>query len=77
MRGTSVDIAIDSYVPTSIGSTEWGLIADAARLLKWGRPWHELPDAIARLSGRPPAGPVREILKAHRGAIEQQALDAP
>jgi len=31
MRGTSVDIAIDSYVPTSIGSTEWGLIADAAR----------------------------------------------
>ena len=52
------------------------VIADAARLLKWGRAWHELPDAIARLAGRPAAGPVRDILKAHRAAIEQQALDA-
>lgn len=51
------------------------VIADAARLLKWGRPWHELPDTIARLAGRPAAGPIREILKAHRSAIEQQALD--
>jgi hypothetical protein len=51
------------------------VIADAARLLKWGRAWHELPEAIARLAGRPAAGPVGEILRAHRNLIEQRAAD--
>jgi len=60
--------------PAAVGSSE--VIADAARLLKWGRAWHELPEAIARLAGRPAAGPVREILKAHRRLIEQRAIDA-
>lgn len=59
--------------PAAAGAGE--VIADAARLLKWGRAWHELPDAIARLAGRPAAGPVREILKAHRSLIEQRAID--
>ena len=60
--------------PVAAGAKE--VIADAARLLKWGRAWHELPDTIARLSGRPAAGPILEILKAHRATIERQALDA-
>jgi len=72
--GPAVAAAMTPATAHAPGTKE--VIADAARLLKWGRPWHELPDAIARLSGRPPAGPVREILKAHRGTIEQQALDA-
>lgn len=47
------------------------VVADAARLLKWGRDWHELPEAISRLAGRPSAAQVRDILKQHRAAIEQ------
>ena len=68
--------AVAAMAPAANAYGAKEVIADAARLLKWGRPWHELPDAIARLAGRPAAGPVREILKAHRGTIEQQALDA-
>jgi hypothetical protein len=49
------------------------VIADAVRLLRWGRQWHELPDSIARMAGRPAAAQVTTILRAHRAAIEQQA----
>lgn len=49
------------------------IIKDAARLLSWGREWHELPEAIARIAGRPDAQQVRHILKSNRSAIEQQA----
>lgn len=49
------------------------VIADAVRLLRWGRQWHELPDSIARMAGRPAATQVTTILRAHRAAIEQQA----
>lgn len=47
------------------------VVADAARLLKWGRAWHELPEAISRLAGRPSLAQVRDILKQHRSALEQ------
>jgi hypothetical protein len=49
------------------------VVRDAIRLLSWGREWHELPAAIARMAGRPKTAKIRRILKANREAIEQQA----
>jgi hypothetical protein len=48
------------------------VVADAVRLLKWGREWHELGEAIARMAGRPGVGEIRRILRAHKNAIEKQ-----
>ena len=30
------------------------MIADAARLVQWGRKWYELAELIARMADRPP-----------------------
>jgi hypothetical protein len=53
-------------------TTITAVVKDAARLLTWGRAWHELPDAIARMAGRPNAQQVRQILKSSKAAIEQR-----
>jgi len=53
-------------------TTITAVVKDAARLLTWGREWHELPEAIARIAGRPNAQQVRQILKSSRSAIEQR-----
>jgi hypothetical protein len=39
------------------------VIADAARLVQWGRKWYELPELIARMAERPSLPEVRLILK--------------
>jgi hypothetical protein len=49
------------------------VIADAVRLLNWGRPWPELASLIARLADRPAEAEVWEILRRHRAEIEAQA----
>jgi hypothetical protein len=49
------------------------VIADAARLVQWGRKWHELAELIARMADRPPLAEVRRILKDHKTAIEKTA----
>ena len=49
------------------------VIADAVRLVQWGRKWFELPELIARMSGRPPLAEVRRILKEHRSAIDAKS----
>jgi len=48
------------------------VVADAVRLLKWGREWHELTELIARMAERPPAAEVRRILRTHKASIEAQ-----
>jgi hypothetical protein len=48
------------------------VVADAIRLLGWGREWHELPDLIARMADRPPSAEIRRILRDHKSAIEKQ-----
>ena len=57
------------------GSTEAQVIADAVRLLKWGRQWHELPEAIARIAGRPGVVEVRKCLRSFKAEIEREATD--
>jgi hypothetical protein len=49
------------------------VMADAVRLLKWGKEWHELVDLITRIADRPPAAEVRRILRSHKAEIEMQA----
>jgi hypothetical protein len=51
------------------------IIGDAVRLLKWGKPWHELAELIARIADRPPAAEIRKILRSHRSEIEKAAAD--
>lgn len=53
-------------------TTVTAVVKDAARLLSWGRDWHELPEAIARIAGRPGVQQVRQILHSSRSAIEQR-----
>lgn len=49
------------------------VIADAARLVQWGRKWYELAELIARMADRPPLADVRRILKDNKAAIERKA----
>jgi hypothetical protein len=53
-------------------TTVTAVVKDAARLLSWGRDWHELPEAIARIAGRPSAAQVRQILRSSKAAIEER-----
>jgi len=53
-------------------TTVTAVVKDAARLLSWGRDWHELPEAIARIAGRPSAAQVRQILRSSKGDIEER-----
>ena len=48
------------------------VIADAARLVQWGRKWFELPELIARMADRPALPDVRRILKENKAAIEKK-----
>lgn len=49
------------------------VVADAVRLIVWGRKWHELVELIGRFAGRPPASEIRRILKDNRSSIEKAA----
>jgi hypothetical protein len=49
------------------------VIADAVRLLGWGKQWHELADMIARLSERPSPSEIRRILRTYRDQIDAVA----
>jgi hypothetical protein len=56
--------------PTRLEAT---VIADAVRLISWGREWPQLAALIARLADRPPESEVWEILRRHRAHIESCA----
>jgi hypothetical protein len=49
------------------------VIADAARLVQWGRKWFELPELVARMADRPSLPEVRRILKENKSAIDEKA----
>jgi hypothetical protein len=52
------------------------VMADAIRLVQWGRKWFELPELIARMADRPSLPDVRRILKENKLAIEKKVGDA-
>jgi hypothetical protein len=49
------------------------VVADAVRMLNWGREWPQLAGLITRLAGRPTESEVWDILRRHRAAIEARA----
>jgi hypothetical protein len=49
------------------------IVADAIRLLKWGKSWHELAELIERIAERPSAAEIRKVLRANRTEIEKAA----
>lgn len=49
------------------------VVADAVRLLGWGRQWHELAELISRMADRPPLSEVRRILRERKETIETQS----
>jgi hypothetical protein len=51
------------------------VVADAVRLVKWGRAWHELAEAIARIADRPGVVEVRKILRSHKAEIERASAE--
>ena len=53
------------------------VIADAVRLLNWGREWPQLASLISRLADRPSEPEVWTILRRHRAEIEAQAARKP
>jgi len=60
-------------VPTNVTQTEHVVIADAVRLLGWGRQWHELAEMISRLAERPAPSEIRRILRTYRAQIDAVA----
>jgi len=56
--------------PSTISAEEHVVIADAVRLLGWGRQWHELAEMIARLAERPAPAEIRRVLKTYREHID-------
>jgi hypothetical protein len=61
----------DHNAPSEVARAQ--VIADAARLVQWGRKWYELPDLIARMADRPALPEVRRILKENKSAIDAKA----
>jgi hypothetical protein len=59
--------------PSDADAAREQVIADAARLVQWGRKWYELAELIARMADRPPLPEVRRILKDNKTAIEKKA----
>jgi len=57
-------------VPSTITQPEHVVIADAVRLLGWGRQWHEIAEMIARLAERPAPSEIRRILRTYRDHID-------
>jgi len=60
-------------VPANITQMEHVVIADAVRLLGWGKQWHELAEMIARLAERPSPSEIRRILRTYRDQIDAVA----
>jgi hypothetical protein len=47
------------------------VLADAERLLQWGRKWYELAELIARMANRPPLPEVRRILQEYKSTLDR------
>jgi len=55
---------------STITQAEHVVIADAVRLLGWGRQWHEVAEMITRLAERPAPSEIRRILRTYREHID-------
>jgi len=56
--------------PANITPAEHVVIADAVRLLGWGKQWHEIAEAIAQIAERPSPSEIRRVLRTYRDHID-------
>jgi hypothetical protein len=56
--------------PATFTQMEHVVIADAVRLLGWGKQWHEVAEAIAGIAERPAPSEIRRILRTYREHID-------
>jgi pyruvate/2-oxoglutarate dehydrogenase complex dihydrolipoamide acyltransferase (E2) component len=56
--------------PSTITQAEHVVIADAVRLLGWGKQWHEVAEMITRLAERPAPSEIRRILRTYHEHID-------
>jgi hypothetical protein len=61
--------------PPAGEATRKQVIADAVRLLQWGRRWFELAELIARMAERPPVRIVNRLLNENRAQIEKAVTE--
>jgi hypothetical protein len=72
--GDAVPPSRDSATPADVVmAAREQVVADAVRLVQWGRKWFELPELIARMAGRPSLAEVRRLLKENKSAIDAKA----
>lgn len=70
---TPAPASVATGTPAATDKATVTVIADAVRLISWGREWPQLAGLIARLANRPPEAEVWKILRRHRTEIETQA----
>lgn len=66
----------DGAVKAVSGELKAKMIADAVRLLKWGKSWHELAELIGRIADRPAVPEIRKFLRTHKAEIESRVAKA-
>jgi hypothetical protein len=71
--GPATALAGPATPATPAASPRAQVLADAERLLQWGRKWYELAELIARMANRPPLPEVRRILREHKATLDQSA----
>lgn len=69
--GTAPDSSSERRGPSEAAREQ--VIADAARLVQWGRKWYELAELIASMADRPHLTDVRRILKDNKAVIDKKA----
>jgi len=72
-QSTGVERSGSSNVRGPSEAAREQVIADAARLVQWGRKWYELAELIASMADRPHLTDVRRILKDNKAIIDKKA----
>jgi hypothetical protein len=72
-RSSNTEQTPDATRDLSPAAVHEQVIADAARLVQWGRKWYELAELIASMADRPSLIDVRRILKDNKTVIEKKA----
>jgi hypothetical protein len=70
---TAASEVVTPEAPVTSDKATATVIADAVRLISWGREWPQLAGLIARLANRPSEAEVWKILRKHRTEIETRA----
>jgi hypothetical protein len=71
-KPVATPVTVPAAAPVSSAMAQQ-VIADAIRMLAWGREWPAVAGLIARMADRPPEAEIWTILRAHRAEIMSKA----